>query len=323
MPMASKNKDVYQSGPNPLMRMLQVLLAPSLLDPRPFGPHGEPAIYDFQMSQYMAYSSADKQPIFGGCNGVDVNFDWALHSLNFWRNHMLLANETTLNLSYRHLSDSERPQYWSTQLKYCSADYIGKRWKGAYSFVNESDLLEIRNGGGDHDLIQDEFNGEESAGDFQDLTLELTEDDGDSWSPLFESVLRSLAPPISRARTRAQKASSPPLETTKSRSFRFGGGGEDLEEVFLADGWFNALPPQQGVPGFQRMTMMKYFVEEDTGEIDYAALWAYEGVVLPGGQIILGRWWSPTNRIDGEHYSGPFILWCVDDPTKESQVSST
>ena len=58
--------------------------------------------------------------------------------------------------------------------------------------------------------------------------------------------------------------------------------------------------------------MMKFFEMEDTGTIDTDALWAYEGVVLPGGQIILGRWWSP-NQVEGEEtYSGPFILWCVD-----------
>jgi hypothetical protein len=42
------------------------------------------------------------------------------------------------------------------------------------------------------------------------------------------------------------------------------------------------------------MTMMKYYVDDD-GEIDMEALWAYEGVVLPGNRIVLGRWWSPDD----------------------------
>ena len=62
---------------------------------------------------------------------------------------------------------------------------------------------------------------------------------------------------------------------------------------FFASGWLNPLPPQNDIPGWQRMTMMKYFVD-DNGEYDKDALWAYEGVVLPGGKIILGRWWSPS-----------------------------
>lgn len=54
--------------------------------------------------------------------------------------------------------------------------------------------------------------------------------------------------------------------------------------------------------------------------------WAYEGVVLPGGQIMVGRWWSPgetrfdpLNVPNGHELSwhdrlvtGPWIFWCVD-----------
>lgn len=38
--------------------------------------------------------------------------------------------------------------------------------------------------------------------------------------------------------------------------------------------------------------MMKYF-RDALGFFDENALWAYEGVVVPGGQLIFGRWWSP------------------------------
>lgn len=62
------------------------------------------------------------------------------------------------------------------------------------------------------------------------------------------------------------------------------------------------------------MTMMKFF-QDEVGHVDIDALWAYEGVVLPGDQIIVGRWWSPEG-LDADSranmYSGPFILWNVD-----------
>jgi len=48
--------------------------------------------------------------------------------------------------------------------------------------------------------------------------------------------------------------------------------------------------------------MMKYFIDEN-GVWDDEALWAYEGVVLPGGQIILGRWWSPEDYTHPEQVS--------------------
>jgi hypothetical protein len=44
------------------------------------------------------------------------------------------------------------------------------------------------------------------------------------------------------------------------------------DEEFNAVGWINPLPPQSDIPGFARVTMMKYFVEE-SGAVDYGALW--------------------------------------------------
>lgn len=55
---------------------------------------------------------------------------------------------------------------------------------------------------------------------------------------------------------------------------------------------------------------MKYFREAD-GAIDLENLWAYEGIVLPGGKIMVGRWWCPSDGEGDRMYSGPFILWNV------------
>ena len=65
-----------------------------------------------------------------------------------------------------------------------------------------------------------------------------------------------------------------------------------MNRPYNASGFISALPPQEGIPGWQRFTMMKYF-EDSTGNFDESALWAYEGIIIPGGQMILGRWWSP------------------------------
>lgn len=75
------------------------------------------------------------------------------------------------------------------------------------------------------------------------------------------------------------------------------GRGEDLDDDFNAIGWLNPLPPQEGIPGWQRITFMKHFME-DLDEVDQDNLWAYEGVVLPGGRIILGRWWLASGQVN-------------------------
>ena len=57
--------------------------------------------------------------------------------------------------------------------------------------------------------------------------------------------------------------------------------------------------------------MMKYWTD-NSGGMDLDSLWAYEGVVLPGGMIMVGRWWHPWVEDNEDEYSGPFILWNVD-----------
>ena len=50
----------------------------------------------------------------------------------------------------------------------------------------------------------------------------------------------------------------------------------------------------------------------DDAEIN-AGCWAYEGVVLPGGMIMLGRWWSPMDDTGLKRCMGPFVFWNVDE----------
>ena len=46
-------------------------------------------------------------------------------------------------------------------------------------------------------------------------------------------------------------------------------------------------------------------------EFDEVELWAYEGVVLPGGMIMLGRWWSVADTDRRRECTGPWIFWNV------------
>ena len=62
--------------------------------------------------------------------------------------------------------------------------------------------------------------------------------------------------------------------------------------------------------------MMKYYNNDD-GSRDESMLWCYEGVVLPGGMMIVGRWWSPhTVNV----LTGPFLFWRVDAPPVVEEV---
>lgn len=126
---------------------------------------------------------------------------------------------------------------------------------------------------------------------------------------------------------------SPVFDHTKPRKghnyLQFSGLGADALP-FHCTGILHPLPPQHEIPGWQRITMMKYFdpispnnspailpnngfhLAEDVSIND--GCWAYEGVVLPGGMIMLGRWWSPMDQTRERRCMGPFIFWNVAPP---------
>ena len=52
---------------------------------------------------------------------------------------------------------------------------------------------------------------------------------------------------------------------------------------------------------------------DDDVDID-GSCWCYEGVVLPGGMIMVGRWWSPVDASEDMECVGPFIFWHVEEP---------
>ena len=156
-----------------------------------------------------------------------------------------------------------------------------------------------------------------------------------------------------------RKPRSPTSPTFPKRGVhyhQFSGSGNDAEP-FHCSGILHPLPPQQEIPGWYRISFMKYFDPldqpgtmppqtdstwapfqsppsegnsylpykpagadynlsdmyqvDDDAEVN-AGCWAYEGVVLPGGMIMLGRWWSPMDDTGFKRCMGPFIFWNVD-----------
>jgi hypothetical protein len=135
----------------------------------------------------------------------------------------------------------------------------------------------------------------------QSLKLDFVQGAQLEWPPLFEARLhsqRNSPPPLTT------QGRSKPVTDTAQKDIQFTGTGTDLDDEFNAVGWLNALPDQHGIPGWQRITFMKHFME-DFDQVEQDNLWAYEGVVLPGGRIILGRWWYASEHVDlnvsGEH----------------------
>ena len=103
-----------------------------------------------------------------------------------------------------------------------------------------------------------------------------------------------------------RKKAPPPPPPTKAKAgvdyHPFSGSGIDGLRPFNCVGNVHAVPPVEGIPGWQRISMMKCYNNDPTLEF------CYEGVVFPGNMIMVGRWWKKT---DGAHryHVGPFMYW--------------
>lgn len=88
-------------------------------------------------------------------------------------------------------------------------------------------------------------------------------------------------------------------------------------------GRIHAIPPQVDLPGFQRISFIKFY--HKNGEFDPNSMWGYEGCVLPGNRIIIGRWWwiNDTNVTADDIYSGPFIFWNVNHSDADPPIDDT
>jgi len=117
--------------------------------------------------------------------------------------------------------------------------------------------------------------------------------------------------PILASQSPRRQAASPRKankEVKKPRVKQFWGTCRGKSGHFF--GRIHAMTPQQGIHGFQRLTMIKFYTKLDENgqeEYDPRQVWAFEGCVLPGGRIVIGRWWdslSDPNTFTTQ--SGPF-----------------
>ncbi|KAF2088704.1 hypothetical protein K490DRAFT_38547, partial [Saccharata proteae CBS 121410] len=289
---------------NPMLHAVQVTFTAWCLR-KSFG-YGN---FSFESSQRAAYASPFKEPIFHGFNKQTVNMKWILHVMNFFKYHITEEDNATLSQPFWDLGNEQYPTLWQGPLQN-GPSKPGRYWKGTYAYIEREEVTLLRNNGrpsaNDNKVFVD-HNVDHGDEAIQTMSLDFPNNFPFKWPQTFETHLKSLEQP-QFARTRAQHSQSPPFQSSR---YRFQANGWDNEN-FSGSGWLQTLPTQFGIPGWKRMTMMKYFENEHETWDEYA-LWAYEGVVLPGDQIIIGRWWSPEEDTPTDQlYTGPFIFWNVD-----------
>jgi hypothetical protein len=158
--------------------------------------------------------------------------------------------------------------------------------------------------------------------ELQDLSIFFDDSkfSSDSWPKAFETLLRS-DPFTNSSPPRARRSRIANAITNKKYELKaFYGTSRGTRGAHFY-GRIHGLPEQQGISGFQRISMIKFYPLK--GEYDPSQVWAYEGCVLPGGRIIVGRWWDLTaDHSNPVHiFGGPFIWWNVDSSVAEPPIS--
>ncbi|KAJ4338446.1 hypothetical protein N0V87_003989 [Didymella glomerata] len=298
---------------NPLLAAVKIICSSMLFEHNDLKHH----VFAIEQLQRAAYASTNKAPIFEGLNLTDVNMDWIMKCLDFFRYHMMNRENFTLADAMEDLSALQKPIAWQEPLKN-GALPLSKHWKGTYSYMDPKEQKKLRAlpDDDDSDTYYHDHNIDE--GKIQSLELDFEPERQLKWPQLFERRLHSL---------RQSPESGTPQGRSKTKdttvaNMQFTGTGMDLQDDFHAIGWLNALPDQCGIPGWQRITFMKHFAE-DLDDVDSDNLWAYEGVVLPGGRIIVGRWWFASEVVNyNDDYNGPFILWAAEPDEFDEDVDS-
>jgi hypothetical protein len=271
-------------------------------------------VFAVEESQRIVYVATNTAPLYGGPKLTDVNMDWVLHCLHFFRHHMMNEEVATLYDAMSELSPQQKPSAWQEPLR--SGSYpLGNHWKGTYAFLEAPEIAKLRKLSADQvadayfcDKNVDEgkiqvrslqtvlpvlpqFAMAHDIDKIQSLQLDFVEGAQLRWPRIFEKRLHSLRNMVEpQGRTKTKRGPG-------SENIQFTGTGVDLDDDFNAIGWLNPLPAQHGIPGWQRITFMKHFMD-DFDQVEQDNLWAYEGVVLPGGRIILGRWWYASEHVD-------------------------
>jgi hypothetical protein len=148
------------------------------------------------------------------------------------------------------------------------------------------------------------------------MTFFFDEDKSHSfrWPEVWERIVSS--DPFSQVNARQVNRASPRTKVKEIKTpqvKQFWGTCRGKSGHFF--GRIHAMTPQQDIHGFQRLTMIKCYTKMENGQEEYDPnqVWAFEGCVLPGARIVVGRWWdslSDPNVVTT--LSGPFLWWNVD-----------
>ncbi|KAH8693129.1 hypothetical protein BGW36DRAFT_464317 [Talaromyces proteolyticus] len=262
---------------------------------------------DYNIDHVYSYGKQFRVPIVVNSS---VDLQTLLHIRNFWQRHLTSTREDTFLNSYRTLI--ERPDTWTSPFK--PNDEFKASWLGYYSCIHPypktSKALKS-----DQTCENLGIHGPTFA---NSLRLSVSKNP-QNWPGMFNTII-------------------PMSESSPSRTFFRGiQRYHDMIDspTYLVRGFLEPILEAQGdFPGWTRICFVDYdanreflplfdhknthdeylsFPDEQWPPVDlhsdFLSIYGFEGVLLPGGRIILGQWLDMQGEGTGECDRGPFIFW--------------
>ncbi|KLJ13871.1 hypothetical protein EMPG_11215 [Blastomyces silverae] len=322
------------SSPPPSRPYLAIQLAATCLalDLRfPF--HSRRTDYDLKIV-YRCDSSTPAIPINASNDEENIDLYQLLHIRNFWKRHLTNLDEDTFYRSYHNIPEIMRPKAWEEGLG--NKGSLGTRWLGYYSCIHplpisSTDLQERQ-------TCADLMSHWDSTCALLLKLSTITTNASTTWFPLFNEaypINTNIEPP---SRTYFRGTQSLNLHQNHHHTH----DSNDQPHPNLMRGFTEPCPAQAGIPGWRRICFIIYEINpeffisavDDNGDggdssggggeddeqvegwlpwswtaVDFLWAYGYEGVIVPGGGIMMGRW--RNMMVEAEVEEGPFIFWVV------------
>jgi len=101
-------------------------------------------IFGIEESQRMVYKATNAAPLYSGPRLTDVNMNWMLHCMQFFRNHMMNEDVATLDPAMELLTTGEKPSAWQGPLDQTGSYPLSSHWKGTYAFLDLAEIQKLR-----------------------------------------------------------------------------------------------------------------------------------------------------------------------------------
>jgi hypothetical protein len=100
-------------------------------------------VFAVEESQRVVYMATNTAPMYKGPMQMEVNMEWILHCLHFFRHHMMNQDTATLYDAMGELSTRQKPSAWQEPLRKGSYA-LSSHWKGTYSFLDIPEVKRLR-----------------------------------------------------------------------------------------------------------------------------------------------------------------------------------